>query len=286
MTKHSLKGDQVNGGYGRLFVGLAKANAGAILFSFTLLMTMEMWWLGFSMSGFRFALFVLLTIPLMIGLSYYDGFEDTQTLSEDIRETFIAYFVGFVIAALMLYVFGVITLEMSIDEIVGKISLQAVIAAVGAMFTQSLLGPNSGVIQSAERHKRSLHYTGQLFLTAAGALFLSMSVAPTEEMVLISFQMSDWQILGLSVLTIAVMHAFIFASYQKRRKHEAASEASGGNLFFRLTVVSYTVVLLISFYILWTFGSIDGMGFAEQLKVTIVLGFPAAVGGGASRLII
>ena len=286
MTTASSKFDPIHGGYGRLFIDLAKANAGALLFSFPLLMTMEMWWLGFSMSGYRLALFMLLTIPVMIGLSYYDGFEDTLALKDDIRETFIAYFVGFVIAALMLYLFGVIRSDMSMDEIVGKVSLQAVVAGMGAMFSQSLLGPNSGVIQSAEKHKRSLHYLGQLFLTAVGALFLSMSVAPTEEMVLISYQMSDWQTLGLALLTICVMHAFIFAAYQKRRRHEVTKESTIGNLFFRLTLVSYAIVLMISYYILWTFGSIDGLGLAEQIKVAIVLGFPAAVGGGASRLII
>ena len=286
MTTETLKFDPINGGYGRLFIDLARANAGALLFSFPLLMTMEMWWLGFSISGYRFALFILLTIPLMFGLSYYDGFEDTQSLSDDVRETFIAYFVGFVIAGLMLYLFGVIRPETSTEEIIGKVSLQAVVAGIGAMFTQSLLGPNSGVVQSAEKHKRSLHYLGQLFLTAAGALFLAMSVAPTEEMVLISYQMSDWHVLGLAVVTLAIMHAFTYAAYQKRRKHEVAVEASGPNLFFRLTLVSYAVVLMISFYILWTFGSIDSLGAAEQIKVTIVLGFPAALGGGASRLII
>ena len=286
MTTESSRFDPIDGGYGRLFIDLAKANAGALLFSVPLLMTMEMWWLGFSMSGYRLALFILLSIPVMVGLSYYDGFEDTATIKDDIRETFIAYFVGFVIAGLMLYLFGVIRSDMAMDEIVGKISLQAVVAGMGAMFSQSLLGPNSGVIQSAERHKRSLHYLGQLFLTAVGALFLSMSVAPTEEMVLISYQMSDWHTLALAALTICVMYAFIFAAYQKRRKHDVGGESTGIDLFLRLTPVSYAIVLLISYYILWTFGSIDDLGLAEQVKATIVLGFPAAIGGGASRLII
>lgn len=286
MTSQAIKMDPIEGGHGRLFINLGRANAGAILFSFPLLMTMEMWRLGFSISGYRFALFILLTLPLMFGLSYYDGFEDTQTFVEDIRETFIAYFVGFVISAVLLYLFGVIKWEMSADEIVGKVTLQAAVAGIGAMFTQSLLGPNSATVQTAEKHKRRLHYSGQLFLTAAGALFLSMSVAPTEEMSLISYQMNYWQVLGLAVLTIGVMHAFVSAADQKRQKHRLVDKASHRHLFFRLTLVSYAVVLLISFYILWTFGSIEGMGIAEQLKVAVVLGFPAAVGGGASRLII
>lgn len=274
------------GGYGRLFIDLARANAGALLFSFPLLMTMEMWWLGFSMSGYRLALFVCLSIPLMFGLSYYDGFEDTMTFKDDIKETFIAYFVGFILSGLMLYLFGVITSGMSIDEVVGKVSLQAVVAGLGAMFTQSILGPNSGTEQTAEKHKRSLSYWGQLFLTAVGALFLSMSVAPTEEMTLISYKMTDWQAVGLALVTLAVMHAFIYAADQKRLLHRVVTKTSPWNLFFRFTTVAYAVVLAISFYILWSFGSIEDMGFAEQLKATFVLGFPAALGGGASRLII
>jgi putative integral membrane protein (TIGR02587 family) len=286
MALDSISIDPLNGGYGRFLIGLARANAGAILFSFPLMMTMEMWWLGFSISGYRFAIFLVLTIPLMFGLSYFDGFEDTQTFKDDVRETFTAYFVGFLIATLLLSLFGVIRPNMALDEIVGKITLQAAVAGIGAMFTQSLLGPNSTVGQSAEKHKRSLHYGGQLFLTAVGALFLSMSVAPTEEMFLISYQMSDWHVLGLAVLTIAVMHAFIYAAHQKRKSHNVVGESSSLHLFARITLISYAVVLLISFYILWTFGSIDHMGYYEQLKVVIVLGFPAALGGGASRLII
>ena len=56
--------------------------------------------------------------------------------------------------------------------------------------------------------------------------------------------------------------------------------------FLRFTVVGYAIVLVVSFYILWTFGSLDGLGFEEQLKAVIVLGLPAALGASASRLIL
>src|SRR5688572_16482673 len=83
------------------FVDLARAYGGALLFSFPMLMTMEMWWLGFHLEGLRLTLFTALTIPLLIGLSYYDGFEDTFTGKDDVRETFVAYAVGFTAAALI-----------------------------------------------------------------------------------------------------------------------------------------------------------------------------------------
>ncbi len=270
----------------RFFVNLSRAFGGAILFSFPMLMTMEMWWLGFYMDGLRLTLFTLLTIPLLIGLSFYDGFEETFTLKEDLRETFVAYTVGFTASAVMLFLFGVIKGGMSADEIIGKISIQAVTASLGAMLTQSLLVIDKQTEEEAEKRKRSASYGGQLFLIAVGAIFLSMSVAPTEEMVLISYQMTDWHTLALSVATLLMMHAFVYAVEKRGQEKEIAPDTSFLSLFLRFTVVGYAVVLLISFYILWTFGSIDDMGLAEQLKATIVLGFPAAIGASASRLIL
>ena len=55
-------------------------------------------------------------------------------------------------------------------------------------------------------------YAGELFLMAVGALFLGFNVAPTDEMMLISYQMTEWHALGLLCLSIALMHGFVFAS--------------------------------------------------------------------------
>lgn len=270
----------------RFFIDLARAYGGAILFSFPMLMTMEMWWLGFSMNGLRLTLFTLITVPLLIGLSYYDGFEDTTSLKDDTVDMFVAYAVGFSASAVMLYLFGVINTEMSADEIIGKISIQAVVASLGAMLTQSLLVIDDGTEEDAESRKRSANYGGQLFLMAVGAIFLSMSVAPTEEIVLISFQLTYWQIAVLAVVTLLMKYAFVYAVKYQGHDNVHSPDESFLGLFFRFTLAGYAIVLLISFYVLWTFGSIDEMAFAEKLKATIVLGFPAAIGASASRLIL
>jgi Putative integral membrane protein (DUF2391) len=49
-------------------------------------MTMEMWWLGFYMDGMRLGLFLLLALPMLVGLSYYTGFEDTFRWRDDLME--------------------------------------------------------------------------------------------------------------------------------------------------------------------------------------------------------
>ncbi len=268
----------------RFFVHLARAFGGAILFSFPLLMTMEMWFLGFYVNGFRLVLFTLFTVPLLIGLSYYDGFEPTSSLTDDVVDTFVAYAVGFVTSTAFLFVFGIIKFEMSAEEIIGKISVQSVICSFGAMFAQSLL--NGGAADESDDRKREASYFGELFLMTVGALFLSMSVAPTEEVNLISYQMSGWHSFALAVGTLIMMHAFVYAIEFRGREKTLAPDKSFLNLFLRFTVVGYAIALLTSFYILWTFGSLDGLGAAEQIKATVVLAFPAAVGASASRFIL
>lgn len=61
---------------------LARAFGGALLFSFPLLMTMEMWSLGMTVDRWRLVIFLVLTIPMLIGLSYYSGFEPTFRLKD------------------------------------------------------------------------------------------------------------------------------------------------------------------------------------------------------------
>ncbi|MCY7375824.1 MAG: TIGR02587 family membrane protein [Pyrinomonadaceae bacterium] len=271
----------------RFFVDLARAFGGAILFSFPMLMTMELWFLGFYMNGLRLTIFTLLTIPLLIGLSYFDGFEATSSVWDDTIDTFVAYAVGFISATAMLFLFGVIEFGMSTDEIIGKISVQAIVGGFGAMFARSLLTGDQKEEEESEKRQRDASYFGELFLMAVGAVFLSMSVAPTEEMTLISYKMTDWHTLALAVATILMMHAFVYSvEYRDFEQELPHHHTSFVDSFLRFTVVGYAIVLLISFYILWTFGSIDEMAFAEKLKATIVLGFPAAIGASASRLIL
>jgi len=286
MTADSVKIKSTQSDTKVFFRHLARAFGGAILFSFPILMTMEMWSLGFYMNGSRLALFTLFTIPMLAGLAYYDAFEPTSRFLDDIVDTFVAYAVGFTTAAVFLLLFGVIKPEMSADEIIGKVSIQAIIASFGAMLAQSILAESGYEREASEKKQREASYFGELFLMAVGAVFLSMSVAPTEEMTLISFQMTDWHTLALIAVTLFLMHAFVYAVEFRGREKTNVRGRSFWRGFLRFTVVGYAIALVISFYVLWTFGSIDDMWFAEKIKAAVVLGFPAAVGASASRLIL
>jgi putative integral membrane protein (TIGR02587 family) len=182
-------------------VGLARAFGGALIFSLPMLMTMEMWQLGFSLSQFRLALLLLVTIPLLVGLSHYMGFEETFGLKDDVVDVFVALAVGFIVPAIGLFLFSIFRWETPLSEIIGKISVQAVPASIGAMFAQSELGGGQG------QKNRHAGYGGEIFIMASGALFLGLNVAPTEERVLIAYKTSAWHSVTLVLISLFIMHA-------------------------------------------------------------------------------
>ena len=281
-------------------IGLARAFAGAVLFSFPVIMTMEMWSLGFSITPFRLALFITLAIPLLFGLSYFVGFEDTSSLTDDIIDAFVAFAVGFITAAVLLYLFNIVNFTMSVEEFVGKISIQAVIAAIGALLAQSQLGMNRGQDNDEQSNsagqdenngdnqpqRRGTSYFGELFLMIVGALFLAMNPAPTEEISLISFKMSDWEIVALALGTIILMHAFVYRLEFRGQEKPRPAKSSILSIFMRYTIVGYALVLIVSLYLAWTFGQIEGLGAANAARLIVVMGFPAAIGAAAARLIL
>ena len=57
--------------------GLARAAGGAIIFGLPLVMTAEMWSLGFLVDRGRLLLLLLLLFPTLVLLSYHAGFEPT-----------------------------------------------------------------------------------------------------------------------------------------------------------------------------------------------------------------
>ena len=54
----------------------------------------------------------------------------------------------------------------------------------------------------------------------------------------------------------------------------------------RFTVAGFGVSLLISLYMLWSFARTDGLAFDQTVRAMLVLGFPAAVGAAAPRMIL
>ena len=170
---------------------------------------------------------------------------------------------------------------MSAREIIGKIVLQTVPGSFGAMLARSQLGGEP----EGEREKDPPTYWGELFLMGAGALFLSFNMAPTEEMVLIAYKMSAWQSAALALVSLGLMHAFVY-TLNFRGGSARPHHIPAWSLFARFTLVGYAIVLGVSLFSLWVFGRTDGDSLKEILSASIVLGFPGAIGAASARLLL
>lgn len=262
-----------------LLIEFGRAFGGALIFSLPMLMTMEMWQLGFTMSRWRLLALLAVSVPLLVFLSSYSGFENTRHWREDVEDVVIALGIGALTSTAALLLLAVLDTGMPPSEIIGKIGLQTVPAALGALLGRSQFGQNGRSEEPRET------YGGEIAIMAIGALFLGLNVAPTEEMLLISLKMTAFHCLVLVPVSILIMHAFVYASAFKGGS-ELEPDTPWWSAFARFTVVGYAVALLVSAYVLWTFGRFDGMSLERALRVVVVLAFPAAVGAAAARLIL
>ena len=265
----------------RFFIGLARAFAGAVIFALPLLMTMEMWWLGFTMAAWKIALLLVLFFPFLVALSWHVGFEPTFSWRDDVVDALVAYAVGFVAGALLLWLLGELRADMSDRELVGKVALQAVPGSIGALLSQTQLGERD---QPGEARGGEAGYWSDLFIMGTGALFLAFNLAPTEEMVMIAFKLSQPAIVGLMAASLVAMHSFVYA-VSFRGRPDDHSRASATSVFLRFTVTGYMLALAISAYMLWTFGRLDA-GLSEAGRAVVVLGFPAALGAAGAWLVV
>ena len=244
-------------------------------------MTMEMWSLGFSVSPLRLSLLIVVLIPLLIRLSYHVGFEPTFDWRNDVVDAVVATGVGFATAAGLLLLFGILERGMSRGAVIGMVALQAVPASMGAMLAQSLLLGKSD--ESAP--ERSTGYWDELFHMGAGALFLAFNVAPTEEILLVAFRLPALHALALPLLSLLLMHAFVYA-VEFRGESEIPAGTPQWSVFVRFTITGYALALAVSAYVLWTLGRTDGLALTEAVVLILVLGVPAAIGAASARLVL
>ncbi|CAD7048647.1 TIGR02587 family membrane protein [Pseudorhizobium endolithicum] len=269
----------------RFMVGIGRGAAGALIFGIPMLMTMELWYLGFYMERYRLLLLLLVNIPLLVVLAHRIGFEETFTWREALRDAAIAYGIAIVISAAVLLMLGDIKAGMPLSEVVGKIAIQSVPASIGALLGRSQFGGQEEAEDDRKESEISTGYGRELFMMAIGGLFLSLNVAPTEEIILIAFKMTPWHAITVIGVSIVVMHGFVYA-VAFRGTHELSEETPGWHAFVRFTLPGYVVAFLISLYVLWTFGRLDDTAPTQILMSAVVLSFPGSIGAAAARLIL
>lgn len=262
------------------WVGIGRAVGGAIIFSLPMMMTMEMWWIGFYIKPARLVLLVLFSLPLFISISSMIGFKESKGLWDNVVDVLVAYAVTFVATGIALIVFGAITWETALEEAYSMILLQSVPGALGALLARSVVGPGT-----VEADDRSQNYGQEMVVLLTGGLFLAFNLAPTEEMVLISYMMSSWHMLALMLLTLVVMH-FFTVSTMDGPADNFKNWKSQARLFIRFTSTGYVLSFALSVFMLWVFGRADSESFGNFVNTAVVLSFPTGVGAAAARVIL
>lgn len=259
--------------------GVGRAFGGALLFALPLLMTMEIWRFGVSVSRWRLLLLILATAVLVLMLSRYFGFISggPARLREAAVDAGVALLVGYTAAAVVLTVLAVARPFDEWQSAVSIVAIEALPASIGASFARSQLGEGGG---GSGGPGGRLH---QLVVVTAGAAVFCANIAPTEEVVLLAAKMSEPHALALVALSLAVMHGFV---YGLGFKGGSASPGGFWAVFLGDTVVGYVVALAVSAGLLWTFGRFEGLGVEPMLVQTLVLALPASVGAAAARLIL
>ena len=284
------------------WLGIGRAIGGAIIFGLPMMMTMEMWWIGFYAQPLRLLALIVVSLPLFVGLCSIIGFEETSDVWDNIIDVFVAYTVAFITTASVLLVFGVFKNDTSADAIFSMILLQTVPATLGALLARSQIGKSTQTDNKGTRidnrsqtssdnqtdsteKKCERSYENELIILVTGALFLAFNVAPTEEMILISYLMTPWHILALTIFTLLTMHLFSI-SHEQFSLDELRDFRMHRHVFFRFTLAGYLLAFIICLFMLWVFGRVDNESLGNLFNTVVVLNFPAGVGAAASRLII
>lgn len=265
----------------RLLRDAGRAAGGALIFSLPMMMTQEMWQLGALMPPLRLMLLILASLPLLVELSRQLGLKHSLDWRANLLETLLALGIGAAVSTVVLGAFSLLSPAMSAREFVGKVALQTVPAAIGALLARSQMGDAAQDKMGDQKET----YGGELLLMAVGALFLGFNIAPTEETMLIAYRMSDWNGIALVALSLVIMHGFVFAVGFKGGS-ELSPETPWWSAFARFTLPGYAIALLISHYMLWSFGRTDGEALSQIAMAVIVLGVPTSVGAAAARLIL
>lgn len=260
--------------------------AGGLMFSLPLLYTMEVWWAGFMAHPYRLLAYVVVTFVLLLGYNRYAGLRRDSSMKEVAIDSVEEMGIGLLLAGLVLFLVGRITLEMPANEIVGLIVVEAMTVAIGVSIGTAQLGAggkeDEGLKGSSS--KNEIHFGGQMVLAFLGAVLFAANLAPTEEIVIIGIETSWLKLVGVAVFSLLI--AYLILHYSDFKGAKEFVSADHPTLILLGTVLTYAIALTAAAMILWFFGRFDDVTMYTALAQTVALGLAATLGASAGRLLL
>jgi len=89
----------------------------------------------------------------------------------------------------------------------------------------------------------------------------------------------------LALVSIALLHGFVYA-VGFAGQEERPGYAGFALTFLHFTIAGYGIALLVSLYVLWTFGRTVDVTPSQVAMTMVVLGFPASLGAATARPVV
>jgi putative integral membrane protein (TIGR02587 family) len=269
--------------------------SGAYLLGIPLIYTMEMWWIGEYLSTAH--LLGLLGFALLINyaLASAGGFRRNRPVLGSLEEALDAVAIGALGSILVLAVLNRISWNEPFESNLGMIILQTVPLSIGASVSNILFSKGGDDESEDERtsHQRERAKNSTVWqrtltdigATVAGAVIIGFSIAPTEEIPMLTNELSWAHELALVSVSILITYAIVFAS-----GFDPQGEMQDHGIFqhpISETTISYIISLILSAIMLMLFDQISlGDPLHTSVSKVLVLGLPTAIGGAAGRVAI
>lgn len=277
---------------------LVRGICGGFLFGIPLLYTMEIWWIGSFTTPQMMLVTIAITFAVVYMLNRTEGFRQKRKNTkpqETITDTIEAIAIGLVCSALVLVLLRELEVETPLKEAIGKIVFESVPFTLGVAVANLLLGdsrnPESSQSGSSSSkssgNRRSEELNGTLTDIGGGligAVFIAFNIAPTDEIPMLAAAVQPPWLLLFVLVSLLVSYGIVFEagfSDQQRRIQQRGifqhplSETIAAYLFSLMA----SVMMLVFFQQLSVFDP-----WKIWLEYTILLGFPATIGGAAGRL--
>ena len=114
--------------------------AGGLLVGMPTLMTMEMWWGGFTIPTIRILLLIVVNFGVLLVLQHYSGLHPRKTPAAQLRAAIVAYAIGIVVSGIILLAFAVLRDDTVLGDLIRKMALQGVPVSLGASVAASEFG--------------------------------------------------------------------------------------------------------------------------------------------------
>lgn len=280
---------------------LIRGACGGFLFGIPLLYTMEVWWIGSSVTPPRMMGAIAATFILVFLLNRTAGFRKIQNIraSDALIDTVEAIAIGLICTTVVLILLQEINAQTPLDEAVGKLIYEGVPFTLGVALANQFLSGDANPAQDSSSDQPSspqnnrngktqdveLHATlSDIGGTLLGSFLIAFNIAPTDEVAMLAAAVTAPWLLAVMVASLLISYGIVFeagfANQSKRMQQKGIFQRPLSE-----TVMSYLVSLLAAMLMLLFFDKLAlDDPWSMWLRYSLILGLPATVGGAAGRL--